>query len=179
MATICYQVKETILSAIKKVFSLLSFTRIEATAAFLCPCKKKPRLHSATLLLFNSKWLLSCSLTEQSVGPASDHHLLWLDAPATETEKPSLPKLLDLEVVEKIGTEYEKFGTFLLKDDTGVLVDAIKHDCLGKTHQITRKILQEWLAGKGEPVTWACLVKTLRRCKLNALADEIQQQHLT
>ena len=179
MATICYQVKETILSAIKKVFSLLSFTRIEATAAFLCPCKKKPRLHSATLLLFNSKWLLSCSLTEQSVGPASDHHLLWLDAPATETEKPSLPKLLDLEVVEKIGTENEKFGTFLLKDDTGVLVDAIKHDCLGKTHQITRKILQEWLAGKGEPVTWACLVKTLRRCKLNALADEIQQQHLT
>ena len=177
MATICYQVKETILSAIKKVFSLLSFTGIEATAAFFCPCK--PLLHSATPSLFNSKWLLSCSLTKQSVGPASDHHLLWLDAPATETEKPSLPKLLDLEVVEKIGTEYEKFGTFLLKDDIGVLVDAIERDCLGKTHRITRKILQEWLAGKGEPVTWACLVKTLHRCKLNALADEIQQQHLT
>ena len=75
----------------------------------------------------------------------SDHYLLWLDAPATETEKPSLPKLLDLEVVEKIGTEYEKFGTFLLKDDTGVLVDAIERD-FGKTHRITRKILQEWLA---------------------------------
>ena len=179
LATICYQVKETILAAIKKVFSLLSFTRIEATAAFFCPCKKKPLLHSATPSLFNSKWLLSCSLTEQSVGPASDHHLLWLDAPATETEKPSLPKLLDLEVIENIGTEYEKFGTFLLKDDKGVLVDAIKHDCLGKTHGITRKILQEWLAGKGEPVTWACLVKTLHRCKLNTLADEIQQQHLT
>ena len=179
MATICYQVKETILAAIKKVFSILSFTGIEATAAFLCPCKKKPLLHSATPSLFNSKWLLSCSLTEQSVGPASDHYLLWLNVPATETEKPSLPKLLDLEVIEKIGTEYEKFGTFLLKDDKGVLVDAIKHDCLGKTHGITRKILQEWLAGKGEPLTWACLVKTLHRCKLNALADEIQQQHLT
>ena len=178
MATICYQVKETILAAIKEVFSLLSFTGIEATAAFLCPCKKKPLLHSATPSPLNSKWPLSCSLTEQSVGPASDHHLLWLDAPATETEKPSLPKLLDLEVVEKIGTEYEKFGTFLLKDDTGVLVDAIERD-FGKTHRITRKILQEWLAGKGEPVTWACLVKTLHRCKLNALADEIQQQHLT
>ena len=176
MATICYQVKETILAAIKKVFSLLSFTGIEATAAFFCPCKKKPLLHSATPSLFNSKWLLICSLTEQSVGPASDHLLLWLDAPVTETEKPSLPKLLDLEVVEKIGTEYKKFGTFLLKDDTGFLVN---DDCLGMTHGITRKILQEWLAGKGEPVTWACLVKTLRRCKLNALADEIQQQHLT
>ena len=152
MATICYQVKETILAAIKKVFSLLSFTRIEATAAFLCPCKKKPLLHSATPSLFNSKWLLSCSLTERSVVPASDHHLLWFDAPATETEKPSLPKLLDLEVVEKIGTEYKKFGTFLLKDDIGVLVDAIERD-FGKTHRITRKILQEWLAGKGGPVT--------------------------
>ena len=179
MATICYQVKETILAAIKKVFSLLSFTGIEATTAFFCPCKKKPLLHSATPSLFNSKWLLSCSLTEQSVGPASDHYLLWLDAPATETEKPSLPKLFNLEVVEKIGTEYKKFGTFLLKDNTGVLVDTIKHDCLGMTHGITVKILQEWLAGKGEPVTWACLVKTLHRCKLNALADEIQQQHLT
>ena len=179
MATICYQVKETIFAAIKEVFSLLSFTGIEATAAFFCPCKKKPLLHSATPSLFNSKWLLSCSLTEQSVGPASDHHLLWFDAPATETEKPSLPKLLDLEVVKNIGTKYEDFGTFLLKDDKGVLVDAIKHDCLGMTHGITRKILQEWLAGKGEPVTWACLVKTLHRCKLNTLANEIQQQHLT
>ena len=179
MATICYQVKETILAATKKVFSLLSLTRIEATTAFLCPCKNNPRLHSATLSLFNSKRLLSCSLTEQSVGPASDHYLLWHDAPATETEKPSLPKLLDLEVIEKIGTEYKKFGTFLLKDDTGVLVDAIDRDCLGKTHRITGKIFQEWLAGKGEPVTWACLVQTLHRCKLNALADEIQQQHLT
>ena len=180
MATICYQVKETIFSAIKEVFSLLSFTGIEATAAFFCPCKKKPLLHSATPSLFNSKWLLICSLTaEQSVGPASDHHLLWFNAPATETKKPSLPKLLDLGVVEKIGTKYENFGTFLINDDTGVLVDAIKHDCLGKTHQITRKILQEWLAGNGEPVTWACLVQTLHRCNLNALADEIQQQHLT
>ena len=179
MATICYQVKETILAATKKVFSILSLTGIEATTAFLCPCKNSPRLHSATLSPFNSKRLLSCSLTEQSVGPASDHHLLWLDAPATETEKPSLPKLLNLEVVEKIGTEYKIFGTFLLKDNTGFLVDAIKHDCLGMTHEITRKILQEWLAGKGEPVTWACLVETLHRCNLNALADEIQQQHLT
>ena len=112
-ATICYQVKETILAAIKKVFSLLSFTRIEATAAFLCPCKKKPLLHSATPSLFNSKWLLSCSHTEQSVGPASEHHLLWLDAPATETEKPSLPKLLDFEVVEKIGNRIRKIRDFL------------------------------------------------------------------
>ena len=179
MATICYQVKETILAAIKKVFSILSLTGIKTTAAFFCPCKKKPLLHSATPSLFNSKWFLSCSLTEQSVGPASDHHLLWLDAPATETEKPSLPKLHDLEVVEKIGTKYKIFGTFLLKDDTGDLVDTIKHDCLGMIRGITGKILQEWLAGKGEPVTWACLVETLHRCKLNTLADEIQQQHLT
>ena len=179
MATICYQVKETIFAAIKEVFSLLSFTGIEATTAFFCPCKKKPLLHSATPSLFNSKWLLSCSLTEQSEGPASDHHLLWLNAPATETEKPSLPKLLDLKVVKNIGTEYEDFGTFLLKDDKGVLVDTIERDCFGKTHRITRKILQQWLAGKGEPVTWACLVETLHRCNLNSLADEIQQQHLT
>ena len=36
------------------------------------------------------------------------------------------------------------------------------------------RILQEWLQGKGLPVTWASLVQTLRDTGLSVLADQIQ-----
>jgi hypothetical protein len=174
---ICYQVKETLFAAIKQVFDCLNLAGIEATPAFFCPCKGKPFYHSASPSLFNSRWLLSCSLNQQSAGEAGDHHLMWLDAPATETEKPSLPKLLELGVEEAIGTHYLSFGTFLLNDKTGSQIDVIEHDCLGKSHRIIRKILQEWLAGRGKPCTWETLTITLHDCKLNTLAKKIKQQY--
>ena len=36
------------------------------------------------------------------------------------------------------------------------------------------RILEEWLEGKGLPVTWESLVKTLRNIDLSVLADQIQ-----
>ena len=177
MTKICFQVKETILTGIKQVFDRLNLSGIEAAPAFICHCGVKPLSHSASPSLFNSKWLLSCSLTGESVGAASEHHIMWLDTPATETEKPSLPKLLKLNVVEGVGTNFMSLGTFLLNDDTGCLMDAIEHDCLGQTHRITRKILQQWLAGKGQLPTWHILCVTLRDCNLNVLADKIERQY--
>ena len=35
------------------------------------------------------------------------------------------------------------------------------------------QILQEWLEGRGVPVTWQSLVETLRKMKLNTYADKI------
>ena len=102
---------------------------------------------------------------------------MWLEAPTAEAEKPSLPKLLTLNILEAVGTNYRTFGTFLLNDETGSLVDAIEHDCLGQTHRITLRILQEWLAGKGEPPTWDTLTTTLRKCKLNKLATKIEKEY--
>ena len=177
MAKICFQVKETFFTAIKQVFDCLNFAGIEATPAFFCPCKGKPLCHLASPSLFNSRWLLSCSLNQQSAGEVGDHHLMWLDAPATDTGKPSLPKLLKLGVEEAVGTHYLSFGTFLLNDETGSRIDVIEHDCLGKSHRIIRKILQEWLAGKGKPCTWETLAITLCDCKLKTLAKKIKQQY--
>ena len=177
MSKICFQVKETIFTAIKQVFDCLHLAGIEASPAFSCPCNTKPLSHSASPSLFNSKWFLQCFITGESVGAADDHHLMWLEAPAAETEKPSLPKLLTLNILEAVGTNYRTFGTFLLNDETGSLVDAIEHDCLGQTHRITLRILQEWLAGKGEPPTWDTLTTTLRKCKLNKLATKIAKEY--
>ena len=177
MSKICFQVKETIFTAIKQVFDCLHLAGIEASPAFSCPCNTKPLSHSASPSLFNSKWFFQCSITGESVGAADDCHLMWLEAPAAETEKPSLPKLLTLNILETVGTKYRTFGTFILNDETGSLVDAIEHDCLGQTHRITLRILQEWLAGKGEPPTWDTLTTTLRKCKLNILATKIEKEY--
>ena len=101
------------------------------------------------------------------------------DWSAAEREEPSLPKLLELDIPTKVGAGYREFGIFLLNDKTGSLVDAIENDCLGKSHRITLKILQDWLQGKGgELPTWKTLVQTLRRCKLTDLADQIQRKYL-
>ena len=44
-------------------------------------------------------------------------YILWLDAPATETEKPSLPKLLKqcCGVVAAVVTDYLSLWIFLLR----------------------------------------------------------------
>ena len=175
---LCFRIRETVFAAIKNVFKTMQLSEIEILHAFPCPCPAVRDSHSASIhQSLDSTWFLRCSRTEKNVGPAEDKHRVWLETPVTEKEKPSLPKLLLLNVPEYIGAEYRRFGTFLLNDVTGTLVDAIEHDCHEKAHRITLKILQEWLLGKGQPTTWESLVQTLRNCKLNELADKVDKEY--
>ena len=96
-----------------------------------------------------------------------------------ETEdRPTLPELLRFKIPQQVGTDYTNFGIFLLEDRTGSRVDAIEDECRGKPDRITRKILQEWVGGRGAALTWDTLVKTLRDCELNTLADHVQTSKL-
>ena len=63
------------------------------------------------------------------------------------------------------------FGIFLLNDDDGSQMDSIKMECQGRPECIAQRILQEWVLGRGKPLTWHTLVETLRDCELNVLAD--------
>ena len=174
---ICFQVKETVFTAIKQVFDRLQLTGIEISLAFICPCPKEPLTHSASPFLFKKRWFLHCSISEKSVGAATEQHTMWLDTPVAEKEKPSLPKLLELDIPAKVGAYYREFGTLLLNDITGSLVHAIEIECSGTPHRITFKILQEWVIGKGQPVTWQALIQTLRHCNFTLLADQINQEY--
>ena len=87
---------------------------------------------------------------------------------------PDLPQLLLLKIPQEVGTKYKTFGTFLLNDKRGNLVDNIKKACLGEPEDIVTKILQEWVGGRGAVLTWDKLVKTLKDCELNALAHEVE-----
>ena len=78
-------------------------------------------------------------------------------------------------VLERIGTHYRDFGTFLLDDHTGMKVTAIENARLRVSSLILQDVFQEWLQGRGkQPVTYATLVECLRAVKLNVLAHDIQ-----
>ena len=88
-------------------------------------------------------------------------------------ERPTLPDLLLLDVPQSVGGNYSTFGIFLLNDETGCRVRAFKKECQGDAEDVMLRILQEWLEGRGVPVTWQSLDETLRKAKLNSLADKI------
>ena len=89
-------------------------------------------------------------------------------------KNPTLPQLLNLEITVRVGVKYEMFGIFLLDDNAGNRVDIIKEDCHNNPEKITTAILKEWLRGKGIGVSWKNLIETLRKCKINSLADQIE-----
>ena len=93
-------------------------------------------------------------------------------------ERPSLPELLRLKVPQQVDANYSTFGIFLLNDQTGSRVQSLKQACLGNPEDVMLRILQEWLEGKGLPVTWESLVKTLRNIDLSVLADQIHHLHV-
>ena len=170
---ICFQVRETVFTAIEQVFEILHLSKIEISRAFICPCSREPHNHSASVYQFKSQWMLNCSIVESDVGAAEKKHIMWLDTSLTETMKPSMPKLLQFNVPTKVGSKYYNFGVILLNDEDGCLLDVIENDCLGKCEHIVRKILFTWIQGTGKPVTWNALIETLRHCNLNKLADQI------
>ena len=173
---ICFQVRETVFTAIELVFEILHLSKIEISRAFICPCSREPHNHSASVYQFKSQWMLNCSIVESDVGAAEKKHIMWLDTSVTETMKPSLPKLLQFNVPTKVVSKYYEFGILLLNDEDGCLLDVMENDCLGMCERIVRKILSTWIQGRGKPVTWNALIETLRSCDLNDLADKIHEK---
>ena len=174
---ICFHVKETILAAIKHVFELLNLAGIEASSAFVCPCSGVPRSHTASAYLFQSQWILRCSVTGNSAGIAENKHQVWLEAPVLEQGKPSLPKLLGLDIPLKVGAKYFQFGVLLLNDEDGAVVEALEDECNRKCERIVRKILAEWVRGRGRALSWKTLSDALRECSLSSLADGIDSTY--
>ena len=81
-----------------------------------------------------------------------------------------------IDIAEKIGTDYEQFGTLLLKDEDGSKVNNIEVSKRGHPVDITVEILEQWRLGRGRsPVTWPTLVECLRDIKLTVLADKIEK----
>ena len=96
--------------------------------------------------------------------------------------KPNLPQLLNfgssnVNIIEQIGARYHDFGTTLLRDGTGCIVDAIQKEERYNAADINRKVLTRWLKGQGRnPVSWATLATVLDECKLTEIAKTIRSE---
>ena len=88
---------------------------------------------------------------------------------------PDLIQLKRLSIPRDVGSHFNDFGIFLLHDQNGARVKSIARaqENNGDPEDIVTAILQQWLIGKGIPVTWDNLIQTLRDCQLNALADRV------
>ena len=118
-------------------------------------------------------------------GFSSGNHCNYEEYEHQKRCKPSLPTLLKfppqcskqhyIDILATIGQKYWKFGTLLLQDDTGSIVEAIEHECQKNMEKINFAILQRWISGTGLPVTWDSLVQVLHDIGLNVLADEMYE----
>ena len=129
------------------------------------------------MLRFETKCFLQCCKSRKSLS-VQRKHAVWFGATVTGKKELTLPNLLQIKIHKKIGANYMDFGIFLLNDDDGSQLESIEMECQGKPECIARKIFQEWVLGKGKPLTWQTLVETLRDCELNVLADQIQEDKL-
>ena len=102
---------------------------------------------------------------------------------STADKKPTLPELLSfpthsgepINIITKVGVNYEMLGTLLLKDNDGSIMPTITFECNRNTTLITTEVLRRWLRGAGkQPVTWRTLTDSLKSIGLSPLASSIE-----
>jgi hypothetical protein len=78
-----------------------------------------------------------------------------------------------INIPASIGQKYWQFGILLLIDDTGQVVESIVHEHQRDAELINLKILQKWINGIGQPVSWDTLVQVLNDIQLKELARKV------
>ena len=171
----CSLVLTTVLGAIEKVFEIMRLDgdKMGISPAVLCPCTKVKEKHFARFTRRGSEYLLRCL---QSIFEPDEKHMWWMGNEMANT-KPTLPQLIRLKIPEKVGGHYRKFGTLLLNDDTGCLVDIAEESCHYQPDDIVTNILRKWLQEGPTPVTWDNLIQVLRDCCLQGLAQYVEHNH--
>ena len=165
----CSLVLTNVLGAIEKVFEIMCLggDKMRISPAVLCPCTKVKEKHFACFTKRDGKYFLRCS---QTTSIPDEKQMLWMGNELANTE-PTLPQLMRLKIPEKVGRNYRKFGTLLLNDDIGSLVDIAEKSCHYQADDIVTSILRKWLQEGPTPVTWDNLTQVLRDCGLQTLAD--------
>ena len=81
-----------------------------------------------------------------------------------------------INILEKIGGDYENFGIRLLNDGEGNIMSEIKINCGGEAKAIKREIIRKWISGTGkEPISWETLAGVLGDMGHTVLAQDIRQ----
>ena len=168
----CSLVLTTVFGAVEKVFDIMHVDRdqISISPAVVCPCQKTEQKHFSTFEKCRDKYFLRCS---QSISKADEKQCLWMGG-AMNNSRPTLPQLMRLQIPEKVGPHYRTFGTLLLQDDTGCVVQSMETASHYQPDDIVTDILKKWLQKEPTPVTWDNLIRVLRDCGLTPLAKYVQ-----
>ena len=88
---------------------------------------------------------------------------------------PLLDNLNGLKILQEIGADYRKFGTAILNDQKGTIIDIIEHDCNHKSGCINNEIAKKWLNGDKafQETTWVALISVLCQIEKRNLAIQI------
>ena len=169
----CSLVRTTVFGAVEKVFDIMRLDRdqINISPAVVCPCRKVEEKHFANFEKCGNKYFLRCS---QSTTEPDEKQCLWM-GDAMDNSRPTLPQLMQLQIPEKVGPHYKTFGTFLLQDDTGSVVQSITMSCHYQTNDVVIDILKKWLQMEPTPVTWGNFIKILIDCGLKQQAEYVQR----
>ena len=175
----CSELHTTVFGAIEKVFNIMRLKKdqIKISPAVVCSCGEVEEPHHTKFVKprTSMSYFLEClECPEETVKP-NDKQLLWVGNAASNTE-PTLPQLMRLQIPEKVGVNYTKFGTFILNDEGGYEVDNIE-SCNSNPENIVVDILKKWLQQMPTPVTWGNLIGILRLTELNKLAEDVQRNH--
>ena len=171
----CSLALTTVLGAIEKVFEIMRLggDKMGISPAVLCPCTKVKEKHFARFTRRGSEYFLLCL---QNIFEPDEKQMLWMGNETANSE-PTLPQLMRLKIPEKVGGNYRNFGTLLLNDDAGCLVDIAEKSCHYQPDDIVTSILRKWLQEGPTPVTWDNLIQVLRDCNLQTLAKCVEQTH--
>ena len=102
--------------------------------------------------------------------------------PSTES-KPTFSELIcfktttsSINIVKRIGIHFRELGPLLLRDDDGMMTQAIGDECHNNAAKINYEILKRWLQGEGKkPLQWSTLVDVLKKIELSELAFTIEE----
>jgi hypothetical protein len=77
----------------------------------------------------------------------------------------------------KIGAKYITFGTLLLEDNDGSIMEAIEKERGRNAADINAQIFRRWLRGTGrQPLTWNTLASVLQDMEFPQLATYVHTQ---
>ena len=81
-----------------------------------------------------------------------------------------------VKIIQRIAAgKYKYFGMYLLNDENMTEVDVLERHHI---HQgpvgITEAIIKKWLVSGSTPRTWEHLIGCIRKCGLDALAEDIE-----
>jgi hypothetical protein len=94
-----------------------------------------------------------------------------------------MPELLNfkagdrsINIPREIGSKYQNFGAQLLQEHTLAHINDLEHRYQRNGEEINRRILHEWLEGRGrKPTTWATLVSVLLDIEMGELAAKLEE----